>query len=145
MPIKEINKEVVRQLMTEIRETLHILGDKHGLHITVGGATYSGNNFRFKAEAALVTESGEVMSREVIDFQRMARLYDLSPAILNKTFTHKTHAYKIVGLASRAARFPIICERASDKKQFSFPSETVKEYEHLMLESVPEVALSGKN
>lgn len=126
MDLKQIGRDEVKSLMSEIHTVLDEFGSKHGLKMRTGGAKYTNDNFRFTVEAALITEAGDIMSSEAKDFKDMARSYGLDPEMLNKTFTYAETEYKVIGLRPRATKKPVICKKTSDGKQYVFSIDFLK-------------------
>jgi hypothetical protein len=129
--IQTINRDVIRMLRAELELALAAVGEKHGIKINVGNASFTSSNVTFKVEAAIIGEGGVVINKEAAAFKALAVSYGLLPDDLGKTFTtyaygggSKAPTYEIIGAAPRSFKFPILGKRA-DGKIFKFPPNTV--------------------
>lgn len=89
---------------------------KFGVKLMIGRGTVDGGSLSLKVQFADVAANGLVSSKEAEDFKRNAIHYGLKPEHLGQTLTFRGEAYKLVGLRTRAPRFPFLVERVSDKK-----------------------------
>lgn len=120
-----ITKEKLRLIAADIEKAIQSVGAQHNVKLTRGHATYSDNNFTLKVEGAVITEHGEVMTREKQSFLDFATSFGLKPEDLGRVFIYQGVSYKISGLKPRATRYPIVVYNTRTGKGFKFPSETV--------------------
>lgn len=122
----EITKPFLREAREEMEAALKEFGEKYGLTITVGSASFMpgpGGNATFKVELATQTDDGEANTRRAADFKRYAPMYGFKPEHLFGEFTYAGTRYKLVGFSPKASRFPLIVERVPDGKAFKMPLE----------------------
>lgn len=125
MKAKEITKEFLEDFRPQLNYALQELGEKHGLKITTGGASYSDTFFSIKLEGSVVAEEGVATTKDQIAFKNNAELYGLSPDDLFKTFEAHGKVYEVWGLRPRAKSYPIIAKRVGSTQKFKFGAETV--------------------
>lgn len=102
------DRATVRQYRQLIETVLKPLGEKLGVSISVGNASFTANNVRFKLEVAKVAATGEVISNDAESFSYNATKYGLQPSDLNREFTLRGTTYKIVGCKPRSWKRPIL-------------------------------------
>lgn len=121
-----IDRTFLRQFGAEAQEALEKVASKHGVSVSYKGARFSSANATIKFEIATVGRGGEVNTREVESFKRSARRYGFEPEDLGSEFTVRGETFKIVGLNTRAHKYPIVGERVTDGRRFKFHASTVK-------------------
>jgi len=122
--------EITRQFLVNAREEMGIalkeFGEKYGLKITVGSASYTAGeagNATFKVELATQNESGRVFTKKSNDFLMHAERLGFLPEDLNKEFKYAGNTYKLIGVNPKSYKYPLIVERVPDGKQFKMPLE----------------------
>jgi hypothetical protein len=126
--LKEITRATVRGLREEMEEALAAIGQRHGIQVKVGRASFTPVNVTFKVELAVVKKDGNkpvVMDKQATDFQRYAFRYGLTPQHLFRRFRHENFTYTIIGARPRKRRFPILA-RSEGGKLLLFGPATVK-------------------
>lgn len=106
------DRQTVRQYRQLMETVLKPLGEKLGVSISVGNASFTANNIRFKLEVAKVGDTGEVINKDAEAFSYNAVKYGLQPSDLNRTFRFQGTTYKIVGCRPRSWKNPILIEKA---------------------------------
>jgi len=120
-----MNRDKVRELMDEAKMAFDTIAKAHGLAAGEVRASFTDKNVKLSIEIAEVGVSGEVMDREAILLQRCALGFGLPENAYGMEFSEGRHTYKITGLSSRRAQYPLIAER-EDGKKFKFSLEHVK-------------------
>lgn len=87
--------------------------------------TFGLNDLNIKLEFADV-KGGEVQSRAVTDFKRLCSRYGLEPDDLGREFVSGGVIYTIVGLNTRAPKYPIKCTRQYDGRGFKFTEAQIR-------------------
>ena len=82
------------------------VAEKYGVAIKVGNSRFSNNNCTTKIEIATVAESGEVLTKEAVDFNRYASSMFQITKKLGDTFEFRYDTYEIVGLKPRSSKVP---------------------------------------
>lgn len=120
-----ITKDMLKQIREDINKALEPVGEKYGVKLTAGNASYTENNFTLKLEGAAVKEDGTVAAKDAEAFKRHAHLYGLSPDDLGRKFTSQGKEFTITGLNTKSGKYPII-GRDSNGKGYKFGADMVK-------------------
>lgn len=123
--ITSIDRTTLRLLCDEMNAALAPLAKKYGLAINTNGASYNAANATVKVSIATIGDSGEAITRESDAYTLYAEQFGLRTDALGETFEHKGEQYKIIGLAPRRPKFPVLAIRVRDGARIKFPAETV--------------------
>lgn len=104
--VNSLDRASVRQINSEIESALKAVAEKYGVAIKVGNSRFSNNNCTTKIEIATVAESGEVLTKEAVDFNRYASSMFQITKKLGDTFEFRYDTYEIVGLKPRSSKYP---------------------------------------
>lgn len=118
MAITKFTPAVCKKLRTDIDRDLAALGEKHGLKIHAGNASYTENSVTFKVECLL-----DGFDKQADDFGKSCFLFDLSEDAYGKHFKFRGQTYALVGLKPRSPKYPIIGARAGNR--YKLPEEAV--------------------
>lgn len=124
MQIKQIDRATIRNIQSRLQQHLADLGKELGVTFNVGNARYNETAATIKVEVATFGKKGEVRDRAAADFEKYAGLFGLKPSWLGKTFDRFGVRYKIVGLRTKAHKFPVIVE--SNGKRYKMDDESVR-------------------
>ena len=116
MKITKFDKQTVKNLRKQFEEDLQQLGEKYGLKLTVGNASYQDSSVDFKVNLAIIREDGVVMTKEREDFQTYAHWYNLQPSDLDRTVTLAEGSFKLIGLLPRR-KLPVLMESVSGERK----------------------------
>lgn len=122
----KIDRDMVKLIRDRLQDALEPVAKGMKLSVEVGHASFTNNNVSFKVVLAVVGQNGESITPEAESFSRMAELYGIDPDALHKDFEYGGKTYKIMGLAPRRSRFPVVADRQPDGKGFKFPIDVVK-------------------
>lgn len=94
------------------------LGQKYGVSLNLGKASYLPNMASFKLECGLLEASGEAVSKYRAEFQVASyrRLLMLEENDTDLTVLINREAWKLEGLAMSRRKYPIVMKRVSDGK-----------------------------
>lgn len=123
--ITKLDRTTLRALRASINAALAALASQHGISISVGNASYTDSTAVFKLNLAVKNPDGTVASRDREDFIQYASLYGMKPEWLGCTFQSLGKAFKIIGLAPKRRKNPIICQEARTGKNFVFPAHSI--------------------
>lgn len=76
-------------------------------------------------EAAIKAAEARKAAKAERDFKRWAETYGLKPEWFGQTFTSRGTDYRIVGINTRAPKFPVQVERVHDGRSFKFTAAGV--------------------
>lgn len=129
MHIKTMDRDAVRLIASRIESELQNLANELGIDIARGRGTYRDGSLSLKLEISLITETGEVLTKEAQDFKSMATLYGLQSEDLGREFTNSSgDRCVITGLKRRASRYPITYRCLSNGKQFKTTADSIVSY-----------------
>lgn len=114
MKITQFDRVSLPILRNSINEALKAVGEKHGIELNAGNASYdtSLKSATFKLQVVVVDSTGVAYSPRAEDFKRNAGLFGLKPEFLNETFADgRGTTYKVVGfdVKRRSKPFVIVC------------------------------------
>jgi hypothetical protein len=113
------------QIISAVREAVAAVEAKYGIKLAPAKGTYTNDNLKVRLEFSEPTKSGEFMDSEAKELQKYASIYGLPEDAYGKEFYDNGRKYKVVGIAPRRSRFPIIVQR-EDGKKFKYPLDLVK-------------------
>lgn len=114
-----MNRDLAKQLNTEVAAALQAVATRHGLVVNVRGGKYGPVTGLFAPKIEFT--SPDSAQRE---FERYAPMYGLNPTDFGKRVTGPNGTYTIVGLNPRAHRAPILGEK--NGKLFKLPVALAK-------------------
>jgi hypothetical protein len=114
--IKTFDRTSLRLLRAPIEEALKGIETEYGISIKLGNASYNPSNATFKLELATVGEATALKTYGV--------MFGLPKDSFEQTFNEGKHTFKIIGLRTKASRYPVLVERA-DGKVFCYPVDRV--------------------
>lgn len=124
--ITEISPTVCTLIRGEINAALVEVGKKHGISLkTIGGGTYTSDNFTVKVEAAVVRD-GAVVTKEAKEFKQLASLFGLKESDLNREVMIGGEKCQIIGMKSRSYKFPILAKKLSTGQVFKYPVAVIQ-------------------
>lgn len=118
-----MDTKVLKVLREQMEKALRQI-DAPGFVFTVGRCTYGEDNATFKVEVARKRSDGLVINRDASDFLRSAKWFGFTSDDLGKEFQANGKTYKLVGLASRKSKRPVLAADLSGQK-FCFQVEGV--------------------
>lgn len=120
-----MNRATAKQVGQKIEAALQAIGEELGMQVRARGGSYSATACMIKLEVSEIT-GGVALTPEREAFVKEAMSYGLSPTDLDAEFTaNDGTVYKIVGLAPRSRKYPIVAARQPDGKAYKFGQETV--------------------
>ncbi|WP_342632741.1 hypothetical protein [Marinobacter alkaliphilus] len=111
--IKAIDKQTLTKVIRPALDAkLEELSKELGIQITAARATYDpdGQAGTFKLELAMISESGEVISRERQDYDKYCSLYGLPEGGLGREVIIYGERLKIAGLRMRARKNNVLLD-----------------------------------
>jgi hypothetical protein len=119
-----MDRVLARKIGTAAEKAMRTIADRYGVAFVDRGGRYGHDTLTIKIELADI-QNGEVQSRAVTDFKRLASRYGLEPDDLGTEFRSGGYWYIITGLNTRAPKYPIKCERKFDGKGYKFTEAQV--------------------
>lgn len=123
----EVNRKSAREIRDKCVEKLAEYAEELGMQIMPASVRFGPTSVTIKLEFACIDEeTGQPQDKKALAFSRSAFLYGLDPDWLGKCFISNGKEFRIVGLNSRAPKYPVNCVRTCDGKTFKFKEATVE-------------------
>jgi len=117
----------MKDLRAIINEQLKSTAEEKGITLQVTNCSFGKNSFTFKLEGGTIDESGNVIDSKAEFFLANAGSYGLSPDDLGTTFKSGSgKEFKIIGLKSRARKYPIMTTCLTDGGSYKHSVDQVK-------------------
>ncbi len=120
-----LTKQTVRAISAEMMTALKSIETKYNVKFNYKGGRYTDNACNFKVEAVVKTADGNPFNVERDNFNRFAGVYNLKTTYLDQTFKAGVKSYKVVGLAPRKHKYPVIA-LGEDGRRYKFAAATVR-------------------
>jgi hypothetical protein len=127
MKVQQFTKTNLRQINDEMEQAMKAVAAKYGLEIKIGNTRFSGSNASSKFEMMTISESGDVITKEAIDFNRYKN-YKGIEANLGDSFQYQGNTYTIIGYKPRSNKYPILAKCSEDGKTYKLPINLVNRY-----------------
>ena len=103
-----INKPLLRVLRTEINKALIEVGARNGVSLEATNVGFGETNATFKLEVSIISDHGEVVTRELADLREWHPQYE------GLAVTVGTKRCKVVGYRRRASKKPFLLAPVPD-------------------------------
>lgn len=134
--MKQMTKDQLRLLRSELDAVLPEIAAKLGMSIKVGNGSYDATSGTLKVEAAMINDSGVVLTKEARHFKLYATSYGLEADDLNKTFITTHGAFQITGLSLRSSKFPVLVKEVSTGREYKYSADLVRAKLHPVVKAV---------
>ena len=114
-----MDKQTVRRIAAEAQVALDEVAARHGMTVKIGGGSFNPEGGTFTPKVTFSEGDAERKS-----FEQVAHLFNLTAQDYGRTFTYGGKEYTLVGLNTRAPRYPLIVERGG--KRFKMPEEVLQ-------------------
>ena len=122
----KIDATLLKALRAPITTALKDVGEKYGVVLTLGNATYDLKTGTFKLNVGSLTDDGFVMTKEASDYKSLAIAYQLNPNWLFATFQANGETYRVVGLKTRATKTPVLVTKTSDGRTYRVSADFLR-------------------
>tara|TARA_R110000824_G_scaffold15635_2_gene65623 strand:+ start:3198 stop:3599 length:402 start_codon:yes stop_codon:yes gene_type:complete len=124
MEITKSNLKIFRQ---DFKNTVESLQKEYGVTIDMKNITYNDEDFHFTVEVTNGDKAEAERNKFIAALKRNSWKY---PALNNdsygKDITINLVTCKIVGIKSRASKYPIVAIKETDGKRYRYTYETIK-------------------
>ena len=124
--INQFDRTNLRMIREMIDQELADLGERLGVSIKAGSASFTSNNATYKLQIATISEEGEICTKEAEDFKLYCFRWGLAPDDLGREFNFRGNTYTITGAKPRSYQYPILATRGYDGKSFKFAVDQIK-------------------
>lgn len=115
----KITRETIAALREEMETTFAALGQKHGVQLKFGRCQF-GDVGLLKIDVAAFGDSGEVETREALDFKINAATFGLRADDLHREFSSMGRRFVLTGLRVRSRKMPFLAKAKDDGKVYTF-------------------------
>jgi hypothetical protein len=119
-----LDRTSLKFLRDEINVALIAVGEKHGLRIAAGNASYDGSGLlaTFKLELAARDETGVAKTREQLNLEKYAVTYGLPADAAGTVFTNPMtkDEWTLVGMKTTRCKAPVLMRKRADHKLYLF-------------------------
>ena len=105
--IKQFDTINLQGLRHEMDYALRAIGDKYGITIKAGNASFSGNECTFKVKCNTIGSDGTAITREATNWDRYKGLHGMDHLNVGDQITIQGSPYILTGFNSRARKAPI--------------------------------------
>ena len=123
----EITRKTARKIREVCVENMAEFAEEMGMQIMPASARFGTHSVTVTLEFAVIDEeTGQPQDKKALAFSRSAFLYGLDPDWLGKCFISNEQEFRIVGLNTRAPKYPVVCVRTDSDKTYKFKEATVE-------------------
>jgi len=105
--ITTFNKSNLQSLRIEIDNALKSVEDQFGIKLHAGNASFSGNEVTFKLKGNTISEGGEAITKEAMDWNRHKGLHGMDHLSVGDQIKIQGKNYILTGFNTRARKAPI--------------------------------------
>ena len=122
-----ITRSTMIMVRSELDKAIKEIGDKHGLLLETGNGRFSPTNATLKITMATKNASGIIQTPERVAFTDAwtCRKMGADTSWLDRKFIDGGYSYTVIGLNTKAKKYPINVVR-SDGKKFKYPAGTIR-------------------
>jgi len=121
----EFTRKNLKEIRADIDEALVGVGEKYGIELSAKNASFTPNTCTFKLELGVVGSDGVTSSKEAESYKVNAGLFGLDPNWLGETFTANGKTFKVIGLNTRAKKYPVVVQEVGSDGRYKFSAEGV--------------------
>jgi hypothetical protein len=115
-----MDKDKVKALRDALQEAAKGVEQAHGVKVRFGNASYSSDNCCFKVEVMDLSANGTPIRREATTLGKLAEVYGLPKDAVGKEVVIGRGRFRLVGLNTKAQRFPVLAECLASGKTYKF-------------------------
>ena len=122
----QFNPKSLESFRKEFQLTVRELEKKHGIAIKLGGISYSATEFHSKITVVNVDAASSGMSADEIIFKNqlesLGSYYGVE-GCYGKVATHHNHTFKLIGIAPKKSKYPLIVREVSTGARYKVASD----------------------
>ncbi len=115
-----INRNMVKNIASDIESSLKNVEKKYNVKITRGNATFGTSNMTLKMNISMIGNDGTVLTKEASDFKTYASIHNVTSKV-GDIINHLGVDYKVIGWKPRSTKYPILMEKVSNGGRYKFP------------------------
>jgi hypothetical protein len=109
------NEEKIRMVKNDLIAAFNDIGRKHNIVLNMGTLSYNDLYFTVSLKGRFLDAQGTTEAADKALWDFYAAKFGLKSEWFGKTITIGTHTYKIVGIAPKARKYPVIGEEHGKK------------------------------
>ena len=121
-----ITPELLRQMRADIDASMASIGEKYGVKLTCGNASFTATNATYKLAVSVISDGGEVVDKERVALERNLAFLGLSPEHMLKEFKIGSKTFVLHGLRSSARTKPLLIKSIDDGKTYVATTDAVR-------------------
>ena len=123
--ITAFDRPIAAAMVRELRRLLEPFAEQHGLTVERQGGTYDATKLTLRFEVR-VSETADGRSGEQAEFEKYCFIAGLRPEDFGSEFAHNGTVYRVVAIAPKRSKNPVIAARVKDGKRFVFPVNAIR-------------------
>ncbi|MBI4382369.1 MAG: hypothetical protein HY574_14420 [candidate division NC10 bacterium] len=123
--ITAFDRTITSALGKEVRRLLEPFAERYGLKVGRQGGNYDATMLKLTLELR-VAETADGRSGEQVEFEKYCFIAGLKPEDFGLEFAYSGTDYRVVVIAPKRSRNPVIAIRIKDGKRFVFPREVLQ-------------------
>ena len=116
--------EKIKMIQYDLKAALEEVGRRHGVAFATGALSYNELYFTVSLKGRFLDSLGTTTEADKEEFKIYASKFGLDPNLFGQFVTIGFKSYKIVGIAPKARKYPVVGENAG--KKFKLTAEDVK-------------------
>lgn len=125
-PAPRLTKKQVAAIHADLVAAAQAVAEKHGVTIKEAGGIVGDTFATLKVEVALRAENGTPNGQYADAWAKLHELYGFAADDLGRSFGFRGDTWRIVGLNSRSAKFPVVVEKNGDPRPRRMSTELVR-------------------
>jgi hypothetical protein len=117
------NTEKIRMIQMDLRAALDEVGKKHGVSIATGALSYNDLYFTVSLKGRFLDANGSTEEADKAIWALYCRKFGLMSEWFGKMVKIGADTYKIVGIAPKARKYPVLAE--AHGKKYKLPAADV--------------------
>lgn len=138
MGITEFNGTTLGAVRHALNEALKNVAEEFNIELSVGRIKYTDSSAEIQIDA--LAEGGE--SKMVLEYKLNQKSFALPD--LYTQIDVRDEVYKTIGFKRKNRKYPVICERMSDGKNYKFPAPTIANAPHVRVITIKKPKLRKK-
>lgn len=133
MGITEFNGTTLGAVRHALNEAIKNVAEEFNIELSVGRIKYTDSSAEIQIDA--LAEGGE--SQMVLEYKMNQNLFALPD--LYTQIDVRGEVYKTIGFKRKNRKYPVICERMSDGRNYKFPAPTIANAPHVHVVKKPKL------
>ena len=120
--MNQINRASCKTIRDQLNAELKAVGEKLGLTIHAGNASFTDTSVTFKVECIL-----EGVDKGKENFERDCFLFDIPKSTYKSEFGFQGRRWILEGLKPRSPKYPIIASKVGENGNYKLPERAIQD------------------